>query len=256
VVDDRTARELFHFLFLEWLVRATSVELYVVKGGVNLRFFHGSPRYSEDMDLDVDRTKVAVTTLKKNGYKILGDAAFRRVLAAAGIVDLRVGDASKAKHTETTQRFTLRLVLSSGQELPTKVEVSGRGIERGVRTERIDTEVARSLGRTAFHAAHYDAAAAARQSVRALAGRPQTQARDLFDLYLLDSRGAVAVADPGALDADLCARAAANAREISWDDFEGQVLEYLDEKAARGLASKARFAELKATVLRLLESRG
>jgi len=255
VQSDRQAREFFHFLFLDWLLKTTKAELYVLKGGVNLRFFHGSPRYSEDMDLDVDRTKVAVGTLKKNGYKILADGAFRRVLATADIVDLHPNDASKAKHTETTQRFAVSLVLASGQTLPTKVEFSGRGIDRsGVRIERIDPEVARRLGRTAYHVAHYDGATAARQKVHALAGRPVTQARDLFDLYLLDSRGAIAADELAAIDADMRARASANAAAIAYADFVGQVVEYLDAEAAAAWGTAERFAEMQEVVLDRLGS--
>ena len=252
--SDRQQRELFHFLFLEWLLRMSSVELYVLKGGVNLRFFHGSPRYSEDMDLDVDRKKVAVGTLKKNGYKILDDAAFRRVLRTAGIVELRLNDRHKAKHTETTQRFALSLVLASGQELPTKVEFSGRGIEDdGLRTERIDVEVARRLTRTAYHVTHYDAAVAARQKVGALANRTETQARDLFDLYLLDSRGGVDVAKLASLDTEVRERALVNASGIGYLDFEGRVLEYLEDDAAREFRSRERFDQMQRSVLELLE---
>lgn len=80
--SDIQLREAFHFCFLHRLLQISDIDLYVLKGGVNLRFFFGSPRYSEDMDLDVVAGSVA--TLKKNGYKILGDAAFR-VLAGACI---------------------------------------------------------------------------------------------------------------------------------------------------------------------------
>jgi hypothetical protein len=254
VSSDRQQRELFHFLFLEWLLRATSVELFVLKGGVNLRFFHGSARYSEDMDLDVDRKKVAVGTLKKNGYKILDDAAFRRVLRTAGIVDLRLNDRAKAKHTETTQRFALTLVLASGQELPTKVEFSGRGIDPGgIRTERIDVEVARRLARTAYYAAHYDATAASRQKIDALANRTETQARDLFDLHLLDSRGGVDSSLLSSLGPEVRERAITNASSIEYADFEGQVLEYLEDDAAREFGSEQRFHEMRRSVLQLLE---
>jgi predicted nucleotidyltransferase component of viral defense system len=58
VSSDRELCELFHFLFLERLLRTTSPELYVLKGGVNLRFFHQSPRYSEDLDLDVHQPEM------------------------------------------------------------------------------------------------------------------------------------------------------------------------------------------------------
>jgi hypothetical protein len=45
-------REVFHLLFLRELVRTVPLSAFVLKGGTNLRFFFGSIRYSEDMDLD------------------------------------------------------------------------------------------------------------------------------------------------------------------------------------------------------------
>ena len=67
IYSDTQKREVFHFLFLEELLKISDPRLYVLKGGVNLRFFFKSPRYSLDMDLDVLAGNVA--TLKKNGYK-------------------------------------------------------------------------------------------------------------------------------------------------------------------------------------------
>jgi predicted nucleotidyltransferase component of viral defense system len=100
---DTQLREAFHFCFLHRLLQVSDIDLYVLKGGINLRFFFGSPRFSEDMDLDVVAGSVA--TLKKNGYKILEDASFLRSLRVFDIDAIDVNDPAKAKHTETTQRF-------------------------------------------------------------------------------------------------------------------------------------------------------
>src|SRR3954454_7342097 len=113
---DRQRREIFHFCFLERLLNLSDPRLYVIKGGVNLRFFFKSPRYSEDMDIDV--LGGAVSTLKKNGYKILEEGGFRRSLQTLGIEELIINNPAKAKQTETTQRFRLNLVTPSGDSLP------------------------------------------------------------------------------------------------------------------------------------------
>jgi predicted nucleotidyltransferase component of viral defense system len=252
VSTDRAARERFHFLFLEQLLRSSDPSLYALKGGVNLRFFFGSRRYSEDMDLDVNPA-VAVETLRKNGYKILDDPALRRVLATQGIVDLQINDRARAKHTETTQRFRLSLVLASGQALPTKVEFSRRGIDRErVRVERIDPEVARVHHRVAYACPHYDGQAAFRQKVEALAGREVTQARDLFDIYLLDSRGIVDPSALAAIDAALREAAAEKLMGITFGDYQGQVVEFLDDDGARDYGSEPQFRALHERVLTLL----
>ena len=86
----RELREAFHLLFLDRLLKLSDLRLYVLNGGANLRFFHGSPRYSEDMDVDV--LGGAVPTLRKNGYRVLNDAAFRRSLATLGVIDVEVND--------------------------------------------------------------------------------------------------------------------------------------------------------------------
>ena len=59
-------REIFHLLFLERLLKVSDPRAFVLKGGANLRFFFGSPRYSEDLDVLAS----VVGTLRKNGYRI------------------------------------------------------------------------------------------------------------------------------------------------------------------------------------------
>ena len=95
MLTDTQIREVFHFHFLERLLRLSDSSIYILKGGVNLRFFFNSPRYSEDMDIDVLAGSVA--TLKKNGYKILQDAAFKRSLRLFDIEDIEINDPNKAR---------------------------------------------------------------------------------------------------------------------------------------------------------------
>src|SRR5689334_17926968 len=99
------------------------------------------------MDIDVHADRVAVATLKKNGYRILEDPAFMRSLRAVGIDGVERNDPAKAKHTDTTQRFRVGLVTASGRRVPTKVEFSRRGIEASaVISGRVDPELARRHG--------------------------------------------------------------------------------------------------------------
>jgi predicted nucleotidyltransferase component of viral defense system len=243
----RQLREIFHFCFLERLLKMTDANLYVLKGGVNLRFFFHSPRYSEDMDLDV--LGGALGTLRKNGYKLLGDAAFRRTLRTYGITDIEVNDPGAAQHTQTTQRFRVRLVTAGGERLPGKVEFSRRVAEREksgseineIRAmNQVDTEVARSYNRLSFRCRHYTGEAAVVQKVLALAGRPMTQARDVFDLDILQ-RGGFAKGDQlrRSVGAQKCSMALRNLDGLSFDDFSGQVLEFLDEEYRHEFANPA-----------------
>jgi len=252
----RELREVFHLCFLERLLKVSASNIYVLKGGVNLRFFLHSPRYSEDMDLDAVGGNVA--TLKKNGYRVLEDAGFRRALRTYGIFDVVINDPDKAKHTESTQRFRVQLVTESGERLPSKVEFSR--LEReiapdAVTLDTIDSEVARHYKRVGFRCQHYTGEAAVSQKVRALAGRAVTQARDAFDLALLD-RGGFARIDRIARDIPAATRntALANLAVLTYDDFTGQVVEYLDEEHRAQFASRKEWTSMVNAVRKVLSS--
>lgn len=265
----RQLREAFHLLFLERLLRLTDPRLYVLKGGANLRFFFGSPRYSEDMDIDVLGGSVA--TLKKNGYRVLEDRAFRRSLGALGIVDVEVSDPERAKHTATTQRFRVRLV-TAGESWPTKVEFSRRrqlgglgrenrsAAERGEATaapsfvtETISPDVTAAYRQLAFRCQHYTGAAAALQKLSALARWAQPQVRDAFDLHLLWLGGHWDGSVASALADEERARAMEVLVSFSSADYASQVVDYL-EPEARVFASIERWNELCAGLLELLDT--
>lgn len=50
-------REAFHLEFLRSFGRKLAADRYCLKGGVNLRLFFRSIRYSEDMDIDITATR-------------------------------------------------------------------------------------------------------------------------------------------------------------------------------------------------------
>lgn len=229
MLSDIQLREVFHFCFLHRLLQISDLNLYVLKGGVNLRFFFGSPRYSEDMDLDV--VAGSVVTLKKNGYKILEDNAFLRGLRVFDIAAIDVNDPTKAKHTETTQRFGCSLIRGSGVRLPTKVEFSRRADDPGdaAASELVDSAIALPYRKLAFRCRHYMGSAAVVQKIHALAGRAVPQARDVFDLGILIRGGHLDTAiGKGALKRAPVQQAIACLMELRWNHYDGQVLEYLD----------------------------
>ena len=250
--NDIQRREIFHFLFLEELLRISNAKLYVVKGGVNLRFFFRSPRYSEDMDLDVLAGNVA--TLKTNGYKILESAPFKRSLQTYGINSLEINEPNKGKHTEITQRFRLRLITEAGESLPTKVEFSRRGSdELPYSLEKTDPAIANPYQRLAFRCQHYTGETAAIQKVLALAGRTVTQARDVFDLNILHAGGFV---KPGPivkhLKKEVLKKAIDQLHSLGFDEYNGQVVEFLDENARARYETRDAWADMKKTILKVL----
>ena len=240
---------------MDHLLKLSDLRLYVLKGGANLRFFHGSPRYSEDMDLDV--LGRAVVTLWKNGYRVLSDAAFRRSLAAVGVVDVEVNDPDRAKHTPTTQRFRARLVTAAGEALPTKVEFSRRPVgaaSNSVVTGTAPPDRTRRYRQLAFRCQHYSGLAQAQQKLAALAGRSEPQVRDVFDLYVLWLGGHWEDAAWLSLPAETRQRALDVLVSFTYGDYRDQVLDYLDPESLADYEGVDRWDDICAALLGLLDT--
>ena len=226
--------ELFHLLFLAQFSRRVDKGAFVVKGGCNLRFFHRSIRYSEDMDLDIGEIDLHVLRDRIRG--VFDSRPFSQILEARGI---SLEHVTEAKQTGTTQRWKFGLRIEGSETpIPTKIEFSNRGLDEGVEFGSIDAEVTRFHQLPPLMLSHYCAATAFRQKRGALAGRREIQARDVFDLYHLIAIGAGA----GAIDEAgrrIARQASANALTIDFATFKSQVLAYLhpDEQARYDSAS-------------------
>ena len=253
MLSDTRIREVFHFCFLERLLKLSDPSIYILKGGVNLRFFFNSPRYSEDMDIDVLAGSVA--TLKKNGYKILQDAAFKRSLRLFDIEDIEINDPNKAKQTTITQRFRFALITPAGHRLPTKVEFSRRkqDVVDDAPMELIDPDIARQYRKLAYRCRHYSGEAAVVQKIKALAGRTVTQARDVFDLAILFTGGYTLPTTKNSL---ISRRQLTQAIDclmgLGWEDYQGQVVEFLETERRAEYGSQSAWETLQAQVMETL----
>lgn len=200
---------------------------WIVKGGVNLRAWFGNRRYSEDLDLDTVGS--APHVLRERFDKLLSARPFGDLLASQGLRLVRV---SKPKQTEITQRWKLELG-AAGVSVPlhTKVEFSRRGTrDEEYALEPVRSDIVRPYGVPAPTVNHYTARAAIRQKIRALAGRSETQARDVWDLdHLLRTTKA----DPRPLPEGVrkaLPRAVEQALSLGYDVFKAQVVPYLSQE--------------------------
>jgi hypothetical protein len=247
-VVPRLAVERFHLTFCRLLCAGADRGDFAIKGGCNLRFFFGSVRYSEDVDLDVQR--VPQRTLLGRVNKLLEGPALSTPLRAVGI---HVASVSTPKQTETTQRWTIALTVpGSSVPVPTKVEFSRREAIRAATVEPLDFAFAAEHRTQPVLLPHYPAAVAVVQKVRALAGRTEVQARDVFDLSVLFAR----LGDPSAaLQAarTLLPAGVSRAMEISYDDYAGQVVPYLEPVHAESFGSRAAWDALQLQVVEALE---
>src|SRR6185436_2041281 len=173
---ERQAIEIFHLHFLRSFGARVDKALFALKGGCNLRFYHRSIRYSEDMDLDI-RT-MAPATLRSNVEAVLAATTFGHALRAQ---QLEVAEFSAPKQTQTTQRWKIQLRLLATQGLiPTKIEFSRRALDEGHGLAAAEPELIRRYRLYPVLVQHYLAHAAFAQKIAALALRTETQARDIF----------------------------------------------------------------------------
>src|SRR5712692_3034326 len=101
---DAQAIELFHLAFLQVLQGRLNQDLYVLKGGANLRYFFESVRYSEDIDLDAHG--IEVWKLEETADGVLESPALKTLLRVGGIT---IAEIAKPRQTETTQRWKVGL---------------------------------------------------------------------------------------------------------------------------------------------------
>jgi predicted nucleotidyltransferase component of viral defense system len=228
-------REIFHLEFLRRLVREAKPDTLALKGGVNLRFYFNSPRYSEDMDIDC--ADIPVSRLQDMVMGILSMRTFLDTLSVYGILRVAAPDLRVAKQTETTQRFKVHLYTESDLDLFTKIEFSRRGFSRLLPiVEEIPVMILKWYRIAPFMAPHYPAPAALAQKISALAGRSTVQARDIFDIYIL--RTHVSNGLPP-LSAEVTSAARKNVFAIDYERFRDTVIEYLtpDEQEVYGTRS-------------------
>lgn len=246
ILNQLQLRELFHLEFLRWFARKVKPDNYALKGGSNLRFFFGSIRYSEDMDLDIAGIKVFA--LREDVMKILRAQAFRDSLKSLGVEEIVPPDITKAKQTETTQRFKVHLITSAGEDLFTKIEFSRRGFKGEAVTESVSEEVMRRYKMLPILVTHYGAVSAVKQKIEALAGRVCVQARDIFDIFVLSTH-----CDVVAYEEKILKKARQNLYEVTFEQFRDTVLDYLTPEDRGVYGSAAVWDEIKLKVAEFLE---
>jgi predicted nucleotidyltransferase component of viral defense system len=196
---------------------------YIIKGGCNLRFFFKSPRYSEDIDLDVK--EIPVQILQEQVNKILKSSTFRDTIFLKGI---RIRHITSHKQTETTQRWKLTLLSGQSQiPIPTRIEFSRRQKEGAYKFETVDTLLLKKYDLPLVLVNHYTPEAAFVQKIEAISFRRIPQARDIFDLYILINSGIDVHSVLKNLSKNNIINARTNIFAVSFNTFKGQVLSYL-----------------------------
>lgn len=243
--------ESFHLLFLQALGSHRDQRWYALKGGANIRYFFGSPRYSNDIDLDV---------IGKEGWQVgelvdnvLQGTALRVIARTAGI---EVADLSVSKQTDTTQRWKLglRRLRSPGHPVRTKIEFSARvTTSDDVELSRVPDDIVAPYGILSPVVQHYGLTAAIEQKIAALALRNATKARDVFDLDLLLRQRRAKPAQTEPLATEYALAAANKARSVGYAAYCSEVLPFIDPEVLALYEQEDTWHTMREGVIRQLE---
>jgi Nucleotidyl transferase AbiEii toxin, Type IV TA system len=238
--------ELFHVAFLDVLSGRLDPARYVLKGGANLRYFFESLRYSEDIDLDISGVESWRLEDKVDG--VLNSGPMNALLRVGG---LAIAEFSKPKQTETTQPWKIAIkVAGSSKPVRTKIEFSNRNGEQRHRLEAVPSRIVAPYALRSPSVQHYTEDASTEQKVKALAGRSETQARDVFDLDLLLRRKPLSA---GSIDSPTLTEAADRALQLPFAAFRDQVLPFLELDVVELYDTEAAWEQMQTFVVETLE---
>ncbi|MGI8461656.1 MAG: nucleotidyl transferase AbiEii/AbiGii toxin family protein [Solirubrobacterales bacterium] len=238
--------EFFHLSFLEALSGRVEPTRYVLKGGASLRYFFGSVRYSEDIDLDI--LDLEPWKLADKVSELLCSPTVALLVRPQG---LSIGDVNPIKQTDTTLRWKVAIDVS-GRSKPvrTKIEFSNRNGEERYELEKVRSEIVERYALRPPNVQHYTGDAPTEQKVCALVGRSETQARDVFDLELLLRRRPLPA---GSLDAGVLTDAAERALELPFTAFKDQVVRFLEPAAVELYDSQTKWEDMQTFVAQKLQ---
>lgn len=246
--------EAFHLTFLQAFANSVPATNYAIKGGCNLRYFFGSQRYSEDLDLDV--CDIPVHQLREKVMSILESGSLNTTARTYDVARVRPAKMLKAKQTETVQRFKVHLESTAGENLPTKIEFSLRGMDHPITTGPVVPEVLAAYRMPSLILPHYTADAAVLQKIRALAGRALPQARDIFDLHLLSTQPEVSELDlKSAISRAQLETALANTYSVDYEQYRDTVVSFLSPQSQERYGSRGMWDDIRLVTITLIEQR-
>jgi predicted nucleotidyltransferase component of viral defense system len=211
------------------VLTAHSHDWFILKGGANLRYYFGSVRYSNDIDLDFFARGGWQATRSVDAA--LSGRALQVLLSQQG---LAIGEVTKPKQTETTRRWIIGIARHDvlADLIRTKIEFSNCVIaSEDILYETIPSQLVDPYALRPATLSHYGLTAALEQKIAAVALRSETKARDIFDLELLFRlrRAGGVFLRP---DVKLAALAERNALGVGYTSFRSEVIPFLDPDMA------------------------
>jgi predicted nucleotidyltransferase component of viral defense system len=177
--------------------------------------------------MDLDASGVKKDALLDAVMRILESRSFQDTLKPFGIAKVVPPNVAKAKQTETTQRFKVHLITHANEDLFTKIEFSRRGFKGKAKVKPVSDSVLRKYKLPPLLIPHYNIHSTILQKIAALAGRTVTQARDIFDLYVLSSQCEGVKMEEEKISRAVLDKAHERIFEITFDRFQDTVISYL-----------------------------
>lgn len=231
-------REAFHLLMFAAFAERFVGRGYALKGGVCLRFYHRSPRLSEDMDLDIGN--ISADTLRRGVEGVMGRSSFASSLESLGIVRIIW---RAAKSTETTQRWNLSLEMGgNAPPILTRLECSRRRSSIPYVMGIPAPDLLARYGYRPFSGQYYSADEMTHQKIVALASVRRHALRDLFDLDFLFTHGGGNI--PVEVENSDRRAALKKISSMAWPQFSADVLPYLSAESRSALDQKSEFDRL------------
>ncbi len=239
-------REAFHLLFFAAFADRFQGREYALKGGVCLRFYHRSPRLSEDIDMDIGN--ISLGTLQKGVEGIIHRSSFRASMEQLGVAGVTL---RTAKATDTTQRWILSLEMGGdAPSIVTRLECSRRRSEIPFAQDVPAADLLARYSYRPFSGQFYAMEEMVFQKTDALAAVRRHALRDLFDLDLLLTHGGVVW--PAHLKRVTRQAAAKKVISMTWAEFQSDVLPYLSDESRPAFHHREAFDRLVERVTRAL----
>ncbi len=205
--------ESFHLAFLQALATRANLTAWAPKGGGNLRLFHLSDRFSEDIELDT--FDIEPWVFQERVDQALTSDLLKRTL---GILGSRIEYVNPKERSETKAKWVIGIRHRSETDpVYTQIEVSHRAYPY---RDFVKVEPA--------------SPAAIAQKVDALRGRDVRQPRDVFDLDVLFRVAADAVVRGDIDEADLRA-AVSRVVEVGYAELSAPRRRLLHSRVAAAL---------------------
>ena len=243
--------ELFQLHALTAMTEALGRGAFVVAGAANCRFYYNSPRYADDLEIEI--AGIAAPDVLKRIDQVIRSPLLIRTLVVDGI-SVESWDQS----VQSTARDTWTIALahqSLSRAVSTRVEISY--LEYPYPREASVVEPMSSEMRRAYPhlhlplVRHYLPAAALEQKIIALKDRSATQPRDVFDLDVL-FRAYPDALRSGDIDRSLLSIAIDRTMSISYELYAAKVGAFL-EPGLEHLATREHWNALSVSVIDRLE---